>query len=1163
MGSFSVEFKITTVVILYSLLPFIALAQQEDSKVCSAKGYTIETVNGVFTDKAGAISNRDALKYYFEETYNGEKLTIDYLLNPSHKVLDLTDVAIQKTFEDVNRYDSDFLKILTDASSQVKTQKVLLVAHSQGNFYANNIYKTVTFDGDVPLKSIGVYSVATPASNVAGEGRHLTSSTDTIIARLSAYFLPGSIAPINDSINYRWSDDFGLGHDFSNIYLHYRPLKIVEDIKWSLDRLASNPARSENVLCIHPPKSLSFYERITRAVVYQVDLTLATGVVALTTTKNTISALVDAQEYIGTGMGNGFVAFSTFAGNAVQSVGTALGEAVVSFGKFTINSVKKGWSSGLALLNGMSAPNEMAAHSVSTPDSNIETTPVIAPPAPAIEVEPPILTVIPAEEPRVQAIPDVAISIEQVVIETATTTEEVFPLAIETATTTPVVVTPSSPLYRGGGWVSGISSDAFVAARDEAAKQETASTTEETATSTDETATSTDDTVPTDTTTDDDVYDPNPVVVNEIAWMGTRAQANDEWIELYNRTGKEVDLTGWSLESRNSVLRIVLGNTIPAHGYFLLERTNASTTDQIQSMIYTGALTNSGPETNLYLKNGTTTVDAVDFGYWLAGGNAGVAARRTMERVSPYADGDNVNNWLTYSETLTVPFAKDAGNNDILGTPGAQNSVTGRYIPAPPSITKDTLWRAGYGPYYISAITSVALEATLTIEPGVVVKFTKRDRFGGGLIVNGVLRAEGVQDSPIVFTSSEDDAVDGIDTEGDGVTQPLPGDWKGVTFLHPIVPSVLDYVQMRYGGQGTNYHPSGWFPTYTGMVIAQSSSPEINNSVFASSTAAGLYIVGESRPRVVQSRFSDIMAPLGAEAHVGGVGIRLADASSTAEIIGNVFQGNTVGITSHSASNESLVVRDNAFRRNQRNAEFYSNTGWLNLDNSGNHDLDAKGGLHIGFRVGEGASVSLKADAMPYILAGGEFFTVDAGGTLTIEPGAVLKNNHEVHEVRGVLNARGTADNPIVFTSITDDFDGYDSDYLGDFPDTFDAWENIHFIGASSSESVLEYVQVRYGGKGRGVCGGGFCIRYYGATHITDASPTISHSVFDNNSAVAVFIEGDSQPVIRDTEIKNTFTFTEMPSRVIGGYGISIGSESSPILENNIYSGNVQDIVYR
>src|SRR5258707_13887588 len=64
------------------------------------------------------------------------------------------------------------------------------------------------------------------------------------------------------------------------------------------------------------------------------------------------------------------------------------------------------------------------------------------------------------------------------------------------------------------------------------------------------------------------------VVLNEIAWMGTLASANDEWIELVNNTSSAINLTGWTLTAADGTPSIVLSGGIPAGGYFLLERTD-------------------------------------------------------------------------------------------------------------------------------------------------------------------------------------------------------------------------------------------------------------------------------------------------------------------------------------------------------------------------------------------------------------------------------------------------------------------------------------------------------------------------------------------------------------------------------------------------------------
>ena len=84
------------------------------------------------------------------------------------------------------------------------------------------------------------------------------------------------------------------------------------------------------------------------------------------------------------------------------------------------------------------------------------------------------------------------------------------------------------------------------------------------------------------------------VAVSEIAWMGTTTDANDEWLELANNTGVDIDLSGWRLVSSDGTSDITLAGIIPAGGRFLLERTDDATTPNLADQIYTGALVNTG-----------------------------------------------------------------------------------------------------------------------------------------------------------------------------------------------------------------------------------------------------------------------------------------------------------------------------------------------------------------------------------------------------------------------------------------------------------------------------------------------------------------------------------------------------------------------------------------
>jgi hypothetical protein len=264
--------------IIFSLLvaPLMTLAQS-DSKICSAEGYTVITINGIFTDKDGAIENKDKLDRILPDKYKNEPIKVDYLYNPSHLagLGDLVSVINQGLFE--QKSDYDLVEMLHDASQKVTTQKFLIVAHSQGNFYANNFYdKVAGVSGGVPAESVGVYSVATPAYRVAGYGKYVTSDTDHVIAKVVGTDLSLTILPPNIHIDLK--DEPGAnGHSFSGVYLKYQGDRIVSDIQSSLGKLKTNTVQDENKPCIAPQKITILHK------VASVALAVADPVVAAAT----------------------------------------------------------------------------------------------------------------------------------------------------------------------------------------------------------------------------------------------------------------------------------------------------------------------------------------------------------------------------------------------------------------------------------------------------------------------------------------------------------------------------------------------------------------------------------------------------------------------------------------------------------------------------------------------------------------------------------------------------------------------------------------------------------------------------------------------------------------------------------------------------------------
>ena len=169
------------------------------------------------------------------------------------------------------------------------------------------------------------------------------------------------------------------------------------------------------------------------------------------------------------------------------------------------------------------------------------------------------------------------------------------------------------------------------------------------------------------------------MLINEIAWAGTLASANDEWIELHNPGPQAVDLTGWRLTDRTDGgnigdINIALSGGIAPYGYFVLERSDDSTVSNVAAQqIYTGSLKNEGEILELTGPAGEL-VDSANHGggAWLAGD---AVSRASMER---RGGTDLPGNWGTYAGPGGP--ALDAQGNVIRGTPGDTNSF---FLPTP------------------------------------------------------------------------------------------------------------------------------------------------------------------------------------------------------------------------------------------------------------------------------------------------------------------------------------------------------------------------------------------------------------------------------------------------------------------------------------------------
>ncbi len=215
------------------------------------------------------------------------------------------------------------------------------------------------------------------------------------------------------------------------------------------------------------------------------------------------------------------------------------------------------------------------------------------------------------------------------------------------------------------------------------------------------------------------------VIISEVAWAGTAANAQDEWIELRNLGADPVDLAGWSIQWRRTrpvapedyawkvvelsgvlapssdsesdpgsesggvfvwsddpsglLWRVSYDPDRETRGYFLLERTRDEAVKDVKaSLLYdasrspTLALSDLG-EILVLVNDRGEIVDTANAGNvgrdaWAAGSGATFGS---MERIDPFG-GDVADNWDTNAGVVTR--GEDAQRRPLRGTPGTRNA---------------------------------------------------------------------------------------------------------------------------------------------------------------------------------------------------------------------------------------------------------------------------------------------------------------------------------------------------------------------------------------------------------------------------------------------------------------------------------------------------------
>jgi len=543
------------------------------------------------------------------------------------------------------------------------------------------------------------------------------------------------------------------------------------------------------------------------------------------------------------------------------------------------------------------------------------------------------------------------------------------------------------------------------------------------------------------------------VIINEIAWMGTKSSAFDEWIELYNNTDAEIDLTGWSLKTEDESPNILFSknadeNTnkdikIDAKGYFLLERTDDCAVSNVSAdFIYTGALNNNPKCEVLYLYNSaeelvdkTVCLEDGENRYWPAGENS--PNKISMERIDPQLQGGNVSNWQ--SNRILIKNGEDDDGNIIYGTPGQPNSHLAQNIQItelPFDNFDELTFYTSNSPFVISMDMIISEGKKLTIEQGVVLRIYNKKTITN----EGEILAQGTEGEKIVFTSFDDS-----DYGGEGIDSPSDY-WKQIILNNVDNNTKFENCIFRYGGKSEGQ-------SYNIAVYVNAGSPEFKNVKFENFVSYAMEL-NNSSALAENSEF------------YGAIPIKIV--SGNPILRGNYFEKGSVAID---IKDSQALIENNTIKN------FTYDTGAIRVENgypsfiNNTFENNAINGIRVFGKVAQNWTL----EPAVYTIS---LFEISENFTLTIKSGAIMKffklskfSKGPQLKVLGILNAGNLNGEPVVFTSILDDVYGGDtnnngSDELATKPGIGD-WDRLDILG--NQESLFKNAIFRYAGqKGKG-----------------------------------------------------------------------------------------------
>lgn len=211
-----------------------------------------------------------------------------------------------------------------------------------------------------------------------------------------------------------------------------------------------------------------------------------------------------------------------------------------------------------------------------------------------------------------------------------------------------------------------------------------------------------------------------------------------------------------------------------------------------------------------------------------------------LESASPTIVNNVINDNFWYAISADVHSFPSVGGNELLQNAGNGLEVRGG------EMRSSGTWDNTDIVYVVRGTVTVQNTATLSIDPGVTVKFAENAHIN----VHGAFRSLGTAEQKVILTSLKDDAYGG-DTNGDeGSSTAAPGDWTMIRFYDDSNDAncIIDHSVIQYAGR----HGRDRY----GAIHLLSASPTISNSTIRDSFFYGIWYDANASPKLSGNSFS-------------------------------------------------------------------------------------------------------------------------------------------------------------------------------------------------------------------------------------------------------------------------------------------------------------------